>query len=188
MKLSQVKYIVEGALLTAHEPLQLNDLKKLFEAHECPAAATLEKALMELTAEKASRPVFLQQVASGYRYQLQPDLMSRVQQLSESRRPNHSQAFMETLALIAYRQPITRGEIEQMRGVTTVDHIMRTLLANEWVRIMGRKEVVGYPALYGTTKKFLDDFNLKDLAHLPPLPAMPTIDEMMNTNLYGDSA
>lgn len=164
----QVKRIVEATLMCADEPLSLDRLAKVFRRGETNREA-IRAALDALVADCEGRGLELQRVASGYRYQIRQDLAEWVTRLWEDRPPRYSRALMETLALIVYRQPITRGEIEEVRGVAVSSNIIRTLLEREWVRVVGYKEVPGRPATYGTTKAFLDYFNLERLDQMPPL-------------------
>lgn len=161
--------IVEGALLAAGQPLPLERLEGLFDEHERPARDELRSALRTLADACVGRGVELVEVASGWRYQVREELAQWVGRLWEERPVRYSRALLETLALIAYRQPMTRAEIEEVRGVTVSSSIIKTLLEREWIRVVGHREVPGRPALYATTKRFLDYFNLKGLDDLPPL-------------------
>jgi segregation and condensation protein B len=162
-----LKAMIEAALLVSGRPLDIGQLKRLFEACEMPTDYRFEVALEALRAEAAHRGIELVRVASGWRYQTRADLAERISRLWEEKPQRYSRALMETLALIAYRQPITRGEIEDVRGVAVSTHIMRSLEEREWVRVVGHKEVPGRPALYATTRQFLDDFGLQYLRDLP---------------------
>lgn len=168
LELAQIKRIVEATLMCADEPLPIERLAKVFRRGEANRD-DIRVALDELEQACAGRGYELKQVASGYRFQVMQDLSEWVSRLWEERPPRYSRALMETLALIAYRQPVTRGDIEQVRGVAVSSNIVRTLLEREWVRVVGYKEVPGRPAMYGTTKAFLDYFNLKSLVEMPPL-------------------
>ncbi len=168
----KLKQIVEGALLAAHEPVTLDQLVKLFKASEIDKdtiRADLREALKSLEAEAENRGYELARVASGFRYQVRQELSPWVSRLWEEKPPRYTRALLETLALVAYKQPVTRGDIEQVRGVSVSQNIMRTLLERGWIRVVGQREVPGRPAMYGTTKEFLDYFNLKSLDQLPPL-------------------
>lgn len=179
MELIEIKKIVEAALLAADEPLSLNQLESLFGGEDRqPGHAMLSKALDSLAEDCANRGVELKQVASGFRYQVRESMQPFVSRLWQSRPPRYSRALLETLALIAYRQPVTRGEIEQVRGVAVSSTIIRTLLEREWIRVVGHRDVPGRPALYGTTKAFLDYFNLKSLDELPTLAEIRDIGEL----------
>ncbi len=178
MELQQLKMIVEAALLAAEQPLSISQLGALFAEDEAPGPQALGEALDALGADCAGRGIELKQVASGYRLQVRPDLEPWVSRLWHERAPRYSRALLETLALIAYRQPITRGEIESIRGVSVSTSIMRTLQEREWVRIVGHRDVPGHPALFGTTRTFLDYFGLKRLDELPPLAEIRDLDTL----------
>lgn len=165
-----LKDIIEAAVFASPQPLGLTDLQQLFEECERPSAGELADALTDLGKEYESRPVQLQQVAGGYRFQVRAAYSPWVSRLFEEKPVRYSRALFETLAIIAYRQPVTRGEIEDIRGVAVSSNIVRTLLEREWVNVVGYREVPGRPALYATTKEFLNYFNLKSLDELPPLP------------------
>jgi segregation and condensation protein B len=164
-----IKHILEAALLAADEPLSVSQMKALFEESAQPATGDIGRALEQLAADCADRGVELREVASGFRLQVKPQLQEWVARLWTERPARYSRALMETLALIAYRQPITRGEIESVRGVSLSSNIIRTLQEREWIRIVGHRDVPGKPALFGTTKAFLDYFDLKTLDELPTL-------------------
>lgn len=165
-----IRDTVQAALMAADDPLSVDALLKLFGTHDRPARKEVSEILAGLAEECEGRSFSLVRVASGWRYQINQDYAAVIGRLWEQRPPRYSQALLETLALIAYRQPITRGEIEQVRGVAPSTSIMQTLTERNWVRVLGYKQVPGRPALYGTTKDFLDYFGLKDLKELPPLP------------------
>ncbi|WP_440995948.1 SMC-Scp complex subunit ScpB [Arhodomonas sp. SL1] len=164
-----LKHIVEGALLAAGEPLSLERLRGLFPEHEAPQPAEIRAAVEELAGDYAGRGVEVTEVASGYRIQVSEALAPWVGRLWEGRAGRYSRAVLETLAIIAYRQPVTRGEIEEVRGVSVSTTIMRTLQDRGWVRVVGHRDMPGRPALYGTTRAFLDYFNLRGLDELPTL-------------------
>ncbi|RMD70331.1 MAG: SMC-Scp complex subunit ScpB [Gammaproteobacteria bacterium] len=168
-----LKAILEAALLAAGEPLSLEQLQSLFPEGERPDKGALRETLDELAGDCRERGIALREVAGGYRFQVREDLIPWVGKLFQERPPRYSRALLETLAIIAYRQPITRGEIEAIRGVSTSSSVMRTLLDQEWIKVKGHKEVPGRPALYVTTRRFLEQFNLRDLSELPPLPDPP---------------
>ncbi len=174
---AQLKRIFEAALLAAAQPLSLAQLSALFGEHEMPGHEDMARALDELREDCADRGVELTEVASGFRYQVRADVNSWVARLWTERQTKYSRALLETLALIAYRQPITRGEIEQIRGVSVSTNIIRTLEEREWIRVVGFRDVPGKPALFGTTKIFLDYFNLKSLDELPPLAEIRDIED-----------
>ena len=161
--------IVEAALLAAARPLSVAQLGALFEEHERPAKEDLRKALAEVRERCAGRGYELIEVASGFRFQVREALSPWVGRLWQERPQKYSRAALETLALIAYRQPITRGEIEEIRGVAVGAPIIRSLNERDWIRVVGHRDVPGRPALYATTNQFLDYFNLKSLDQLPAL-------------------
>jgi segregation and condensation protein B len=164
---SDAKRILEAALLAAPEPLAVADLKRLFE--EELAAEVLKKLLAELKEEWNGRAVELVQLASGWRFQTRAEFRPYVERLFPEKPPRYSRAVMETLAIIAYRQPVTRGDIEDVRGVVVSTQIVQSLEARGWIDIVGHRETPGRPALYATTRKFLDDLGLRTLEELPPL-------------------
>lgn len=164
-----LKHIIEALLLASGGPLSMGQLTSLFEADDSWNATDISKALEELAADLASRGIELVEVASGFRLQTRSDLAPWVSRLWAERPQRYSRALLETLALIAYRQPITRGEIEEVRGVAVRSNIIRTLQEREWVRVVGHRDVPGKPALFGTTRAFLDYFNLGTLDQLPSL-------------------
>jgi len=164
---AETKRILEAALLTAQEPLGVSDLKKLFD--EELGAEVLKALLGEVREEWSGRAVELVQLASGWRFQTRPEFRPYVERLLPEKPPRYSRAVMETLAIIAYRQPVTRGDIEDVRGVVVSTQIVQALEARGWIDIVGHRETPGRPALYATTKKFLDDLGLRTLEELPPL-------------------
>lgn len=170
--------IVEAALLAAGKPLSLERLRELFAEEERPTRQVMEHVLSRLQAACEGRGFELKKVASGYRLQVREAFMPWVARLFEEKPPRYSRALLETLALIAYRQPITRGEIEEIRGVTVSSNIIRTLLEREWVRVVGHRDVPGRPAMYATTRQFLDYFNLTSLDQLPPLSDVRDLEEI----------
>lgn len=172
----KVKRIVEGALFAAGQPMKLDKLAALFLEEEAPPTEMLVEALNQLKQDYAERGVMLKEVASGYRFQVQENIGEWISRLWEEKPARYSRALLETLALIAYRQPITRGEIEEIRGVSVSTHITKTLLEREWVRVVGHRDVPGRPAMYGTTRQFLDYFNLKNLDELPSLAEIRDLD------------
>jgi segregation and condensation protein B len=178
MEPNQIKRIVEAALLAAAQPLSLAQLSALFGENEAVSHEELARALEELGADCAERGVELNEVASGFRYQVRQDVHPWVARLWTERQTKYSRALLETLALIAYRQPITRGEIEQIRGVAVATSIMRTLEEREWIRVVGYRDVPGKPALFGTTRQFLDYFNLKSLDQLPTLAEIRDLEDI----------
>ena len=173
--LDHVKRVLEAALLTAEEPLSVNALRRLFEDEL--GAESLRRVLDSLREDWADRSVELTQVASGWRFRARPELQQFLDRLRPEKPPRYSRAVMETLAIIAYRQPVTRGDIEAVRGVTVSGALVKTLEQRGWVEAVGHREVPGRPALYATTRQFLDDLNLASLGDLPPLDDLGTLVE-----------
>ncbi len=178
----KIKKIIEGALFAAGQPMKVDKLASLFDEDERPTEELLDQVLTELKADYSERGVVLQEVASGYRFQVHESYGEWVSRLWEEKPARYSRALLETLALIAYRQPITRGEIEEIRGVSVSSHITKTLLEREWIRIVGHRDVPGRPAMYGTTRIFLDYFNLTNLDQLPSLAEIRDL-ETINAEL-----
>jgi segregation and condensation protein B len=174
----QLKGIIEAALLAFGQPLNIEQLREIFDEFERPDAAAVRLALAELAADCEGRPVELVEVASGWRLQVRREHSTRLSKLWQERPTRYSRALLETLALIAYRQPITRGEIENVRGVTVNPNIVRTLTERGWIRVVGHREVPGHPELLGTTREFLDYFSLKSLDELPSLAALKDMDDV----------
>lgn len=172
------KQILEAAILAAGEPLSVDRLQQLFPESECPEKPEIRKLLEQLSQDCADRGVELVEVASGYRYQAKASTADMLQRLWDRKPARYTRAFLETLALIAYRQPVTRGEIEEVRGVAVSSNIMRQLQEREWVKVVGHKDVPGKPALFGTTKQFLDYFSLKKLSDLPALQEVMDLEEV----------
>ena len=167
---TEIKHVVEAALLAAGRPLSLERLTELFASKgEPPDSATLKRALESLASDYQGRGIELKEIASGYRVQVKRNMGEWLQPLWEERAPRYTRALLETLALVAYRQPITRAEIEEVRGVVVSTNIVRTLLERNWIRVVGHRDVPGKPAMFGTTKEFLDYFGLKKLEDLPTL-------------------
>lgn len=189
MNPQDIKPAIEAMLMASEQPLSVERLVKLFE--EDGAAAPSREALLEVLADLqndyAGRGVELMEVASGYRFQARAEYAERVGRLWEERKPRYSRALLETLALIAYRQPITRGEIEHIRGVAVSTNIMRLLLEREWVRVVGHRDVPGRPSVYATTSEFLDYFGMKTLEELPPLAELTDIDHL-SADLFATAA
>ncbi|WP_291828661.1 SMC-Scp complex subunit ScpB [Marinobacter sp.] len=187
--LARIQAIAEAALLAAGKPLSVEQLRELFTEDERPARQVMEHALMLLEKACEGRGFELKRVASGYRLQVRAEFAPWVSRLFEEKPQRYSRALLETLALIAYRQPITRGEIEDIRGVTVSSNIIRTLLEREWARVVGHRDVPGRPAMYATTKQFLDYFNLNGLDQLPPLSEVRDLDEIgreIEKNMQGE--
>ena len=164
---AEAKRIIEAALLSSQEPLSLADLKRLFEDEIGPD--TLRRLLEELRADWSGRAVELANLASGWRFQTRPEFQPFIEKLNPDKPPRYSRAVMETLAIIAYRQPVTRGDIEDIRGVVVSTQIIQALEARGWIDVVGYRETPGRPALYASTRKFLDDLGLRSLQELPPL-------------------
>ncbi|MGB5257756.1 MAG: SMC-Scp complex subunit ScpB [Woeseiaceae bacterium] len=169
MDATEIKYFVEAALLAAGRPLNIDQLKGLFDGRTAPEKSEIRAAIATLNEDYEDRGIVVSEVASGFRMQIKGPMSERLHKLWEERPPRYSRALFETLALIAYRQPITRGEIEEVRGVAVSSNIVRQLLERDWVRVVGHRDVPGRPAMFGTTKVFLDYFSLKKLDDLPPL-------------------
>ena len=169
MEATEIKYFIEAALLAAGRPLNIDQLQGLFDGRTAPEKAEIRQAIATLNEEYEERGIIVSEVASGFRMQVKGTMADRLHKLWEDRPPRYSRALFETLALIAYRQPITRGDIEEIRGVTVSSNIVRQLLERDWVRVVGHRDVPGRPAMFGTTKAFLDYFSLKKLDDLPPL-------------------
>jgi len=165
----EIKYFVEAALLAAGRPLSVDQLQKLFDGRAEPEKSEIREAIQGLVDEYEGRGITVAEVASGFRIQVKASMADRLQKLWEERPPRYSRALFETLALVAYRQPVTRGEIEEIRGVSVSSNIVRTLIERDWVRVIGHRDVPGRPELFGTTRAFLDYFGLKKLDDLPPL-------------------
>jgi segregation and condensation protein B len=169
MDQTEIKYFIEAALLAAGRPLSVDQLQNLFDGRSAPAKPDIRAAIATLAEEYEPRGIAIAEVASGFRIQVTAGMAERLQKLWEERPPRYSRALFETLALIAYRQPITRGEIEDVRGVSVSPNIVRTLLERDWVRVVGHRDVPGRPEMFGTSRNFLDYFGLKKLDDLPPL-------------------
>ncbi|WP_145143626.1 SMC-Scp complex subunit ScpB [Pseudomonas duriflava] len=168
--------LLEAILLAAGRPLSLDRLAELFDEYERPEPKQLRDGLAVLAGSCKKRGFELKEVASGYRLQVKERFAPWVGRLWDERPPRYSRALLETLALIAYRQPITRGEIEEVRGVAVNSQIVKTLMEREWIRVVGYRDVPGRPAMFATTRGFLDHFNLKSLDELPPLAALKEMD------------
>lgn len=173
--LSEIKTILETAMLASQEPLTLHQLGKLLD--EDLSTETLRKLLEELRRDWAGRGVELVSLAGGWRFQTRPEFQKYLDRLNPEKPPRYSRAVLETLAIIAYRQPVTRGDIEEIRGVTVSTQVVRALEERGWIDAVGHREVPGRPALYATTRKFLDDLNLRSLNELPPLEELAALGE-----------
>lgn len=165
----EIKHFVEAALLAAGRPLSVDQLQKLFDGRSEPDKTVIRQALQTLVDEYEGRGITIAEVASGFRIQVKAGMAERLHKLWEERPPRYSHALFETLALVAYRQPVTRGEIEEIRGVSVSSNIVRSLVERDWIRVIGHRDVPGRPELFGTTRAFLDYFGLKKLDDLPPL-------------------
>lgn len=183
-----LRQIIEGLLLAAGRPLSVSAIAELFLEGERPDAERIKAALDEIASDCDARGFELKEVASGFRFQVRQHLSPWISRLSEERPQRYTRALLETLGLIAYRQPITRGDIEEIRGVAVSSTIIRTLLDREWVRVVGHRDVPGRPAMFATTRQFLDYFNLKSLQQLPPLAEIRDLDQLMPELDLGDSS
>lgn len=179
LDLALVKTVLETALLSAQEPLALNELKRLFD--EDLGNELLRKVLEELREDWQPRGVELVNVASGWRFRARPEFQKYLDRLNPQKPPRYSRAVLETLAIIAYKQPVTRGDIEDIRGVTVSAGILKSLEARGWIDVVGHREVPGRPEIFATTKTFLDDLNLRSLEELPPLEDLGTLVEHPET-------
>lgn len=172
----QLQPILEAAIMVAGRPLTVQQLQKLFDEANEPSISDIKNALQLIAERYAVSGIELKETASGYQFQAKTEYSQWLAKLWEERPQKYSRALLETLALIAYRQPITRAEVEDIRGVTVSSHITKTLLEREWIRVIGYRDVPGKPALYGTTKTFLDHFNLKTLDELPTLAELTDLE------------
>jgi segregation and condensation protein B len=190
MNTAEAKRIIEAALLCADQPLTVPMLRRLFDDEI--SADTVRSLLAELSVDWQDRSVQLVGVASGWRFQSRPEFARYLDRLTNERPPRYSRATLETLAIIAYRQPVTRGDIEEIRGVTVSSNVIKTLEERGWIEVIGHKEVLGRPALFGTTRRFLDDLGLRSLDELPPLAEVgsgdgPSLFEQQVMALDGDA-
>ncbi len=174
----KIKLIIEGLLLAAGKTLTIDHMLEIFEEHERPDVSVLKSALKSIEEDCVKRGFELKKVASGYRFQVRQELGEWISRLWEEKPPKYSRAFLETLSIMAYRQPITRGDIEKIRGVAVSSTIVRTLLDRDWIRVVGHRDVPGRPAMYATTRQFLDYFNLESLEQLPALTEIRDIEEI----------
>jgi len=178
MDTKQLKFVIEAALLAAGRPLSVDKLQALFDTRDAPIRQDIRAAIMDLQADFAERGIELVEVSSGFRIQIRSTMTHQLEKLWEERPPRYSRALLETLSIIVYRQPVTRGEIEDIRGVAVSTNIVRTLLERNWIRVVGHRDVPGKPAMFGTTKEFLDYFGLKKLDDLPPLSELRDFDKL----------
>ncbi|MDZ7662741.1 SMC-Scp complex subunit ScpB [Thiohalophilus sp.] len=182
----ELKRIIEAILFAADDPVNLSQLQAVFAEDDGPDAEAIKAAIAALQEDYAEHSLALREIRSGYRFQVKQDYANWVSRLWEEKPSRYSRAVLETLALIAYRQPITRGEIEEVRGVSVSTQIIKTLQEREWVKVVGHRDVPGKPALYATTREFLDYFNLKSLQDLPPLAELRDIDSINAELDWGD--
>jgi segregation and condensation protein B len=188
MNAQELKNIIEAAILSAGEPLNMERLLSLFDEEARPAKEQMLECIELLRSECADRGVELVEVGSGYRYQARKSMAPWISRLWEEKPPRYSRAFLETLALIAYRQPITRAEIEDIRGVAVATNIVKSLTERGWVRVVGHRDVPGKPAMYATTRQFLDYFNLQSLDDLPTLAELRDIDKLNEELMFDELA
>ncbi len=188
MNSEQLRKIIEAAIFAAGRPLDVTALQHLFDIVDQPDREEIRAALEDIEADCSDRGYELKQTASGYRFQVREELGHWISRMWEEKPRKYSRALLETLALIAYRQPITRGEIENVRGVSVSSEIIKTLLERDWVRVVGHRDVPGKPALYATTSQFLDYFNLKGLNELPPLSDIKDISSINPELQFGEPA
>ena len=185
----KISQVIEAVLLSASRPIDVQEIERVFPEDEKPTREEIRQALQEIEEQCKDREVELKKVSSGYRLKVRQSLSSYVAKLWEERPQRFSKATLETLALIAYRQPITRGEIEEIRGVTIGTQLMRGLMERGWVKIVGQRDVPGRPSLYSTTKEFLDYFGLQHLRELPELPELPDLQSLdMELPLEADNS
>jgi segregation and condensation protein B len=177
LRLEDIKRIIEAALLAAPAPLPVATLRRLFDSD--PGPEEVRRLLDEISADWRGRSVELVQVATGWRFQTRPEYQVYLERLKEEKPPRYSRAVLETLAIVAYRQPVTRGDIEDIRGVAVSPNVIKTLESRGWIDVVGHREVPGRPALFATTKRFLDDLGLRSLSELPPLTEIERIVDLV---------
>jgi len=186
MDKEQLKNIIEAALMVSERPVSLNRLLALFEKElDRPEKADVRAAIDQITEDYTGRGIEVKEVASGFRIQVNGDYSEWINLLFEDRPPRYSRALLETLAIIAYRQPVTRAEIEEIRGVSVSSNIIRTLQERSWIRVVGQRDIPGRPELLATSKEFLDYFNLKKLSELPALAEIKDFDQI-NPDLFDE--
>jgi segregation and condensation protein B len=178
MDQNEIRNIIEAAMLAAGRPLGLDQLRSLFGDEHAPPKQEIRAAIDALRAEYAGRGITVNEVASGFRIEVRSAMGPWLARLWEERPQRYSRALMETLAIVAYRQPVTRGDVEEIRGVAVTTNIIRTLLERGWIKVVGYRDVPGKPAMYGTTREFLDYFGLRQLEDLPSLPEIRDLDKM----------
>lgn len=176
--IDKIKLIFESLIMASSKPISLDKLLEAFPEDQAPSKKIAKQALEVLAEDYAQRSVELKEVSNGYRFQVNKDYAAWTSKLWEEKPARYSRALLETLCLVAYKQPITRGEIEKIRGVSVSSHILKTLMERDWVHVVGHRDVPGKPALYATTRDFLDYFNLKSLEELPPLSEIRDIDQI----------
>jgi segregation and condensation protein B len=181
-----LKYKVEAILFASEKPLTAGQLRNVFPELERPDTLDLQEAIDTIVEDYQDRSIELRELASGYRFQVREQLSPWVSRLFEEKPPKYSRAFLEILAIIAYRQPVTRGDIEGIRGVAVSSSIIRTLMDREWIRVLSYKDVPGRPAVLGTTKQFLDYFNLKSLEDLPSMEDIRQFDEDIEQKILAE--
>src|ERR1700691_2819748 len=187
MSASEIRNVVEAALLAAGKSLTLNELSQVFDEPDRPDAHAIRAAIESLAADYTARPIEIKETGAGWRIQVRRGYGTAVARLWPERPPRYSRALLETLALIAYRQPITRAEIESVRGVAVNPNIVKTVIERNWVRVVGHRDVPGHPELLGTTREFLDYFSLKSLDELPPLAELKALSDVnLHLALGGD--
>lgn len=179
MEQEQLRKVIEAVILAVGEPITVNRLLELFDEDERPEAKELREVLNSMQEDYAERGIELKELASGYCFQSRQDYSKWIARLWEERAPRYSRALLETLAIIAYRQPVTRAEIEDIRGVAVSSSIMKTLLERDWIKILGHRDVPGKPGIYGSTKDFLDYFGLKSLDQLPTLEEIKDLEQLV---------
>jgi segregation and condensation protein B len=177
---SKVRKILEAALLAAREPMTVHDMKKMFDGEL--SSEVLRKLLDQLVTEYKKRPVELVQLASGWRFRTRPEYLPYIDRLNPEKPPKYSRAVLETLAIVAYRQPVTRGDIEEIRGVAVNANVIKTLEERGWIDVVGHRDTPGRPALFATTKQFLDDLGLRSVSELPPLEQISQTLELNDEN------
>ncbi|HTU65493.1 MAG TPA: SMC-Scp complex subunit ScpB [Steroidobacteraceae bacterium] len=175
---SYLKNVIEAALLAAARPVSVSELQQIFDEHARPSPKEMRELLEQLTADYEGRGVTIRETANGFRFQVRTEFAHEVSRLWPDRPKKYSRALLETLALIAYRQPITRAEIENVRGVAVNPEIVKTLMERNWVRVVGHRDVPGHPELLGTTSEFLDYFSLKSIEDLPPLAELKSLSDL----------
>jgi segregation and condensation protein B len=173
-----LKNVIEAALLAAGRPVPISELQQVFDEHARPSPKEMRAVLEQLTADYDGRGVTIRETANGFRFQVRSEFSHEVSRLWPDRPKKYSRALLETLALIAYRQPITRAEIEHVRGVSVNPEIVKTLMERNWVRVVGHRDVPGHPELLGTTPEFLDYFSLKSIEDLPPLAELKSLSDL----------